>query len=423
MERKIRIGIFGVGFRGSSVGRGGSLIGCVEGSGAEVAAICDNKEQHLRFCKENRLKDKDVGLYTDFDSFIKHDMDAVLLCNYFAEHARYAVAAMRAGKHVLCETTSNVTLADGAALCRAKEETGMTFGLLENYPYFRSSQEMERVCRGGTLGELIYAEGEYVHPIQRVGGNNLAPSVDHWRNWLPRSYYLSHSLAPLMQMTDAMPTRVTAMASFHPNLMKGSASHVADKVSVLLLQTDRNIVFRVTGCAGFAQHGNYYRVAGSKGTIECSRSNDRVMLTYNGWNVPDGGQPYSVYDAEWADKEVGALAEGAGHGGGDFFAIYNFIRAIEEGRETYWNVYRATNIASCAILAHRSILNGNIGYDIPDFSREEDRRKYQYDRATPFPGPDGLPTIPVSSQPYEPTEEDYAQALQDWKDTGVWLGK
>ncbi len=421
MDRKLRIGIFGVGYRGTDVGRGGSLIPSIEASGADVVALCDNREFHLRYCKEKCFKNRSVALYGDFASFIRHDMDVVLLCNYFPEHTPYAIAAMRSGKHVLCETTSNVTMADGVALVRAKEETGKIFGLLENYPFFRSSQEMERVCRGGTLGEIVYAEGEYVHPTCRRDSNSLAPSVTHWRNWLPRSYYLSHSLAPLMQMTDAMPTRVTAMASFHPDLMKGRAAHVADRVAVLLLQTDRNIVFRVTGCAAFAQHGNYYRVAGDRGTIDCTRDNRRVRLTYNGWDVPEGAESYREYDAPWSDPALGALAEGAGHGGGDFFAIWHFLRAVEEGREPYWNVYRATNIASCAILAHRSILTGNIGFDVPDFSREEDRRRYEYDRSSPFPDEHGRVSIPVSSQPYEPGPDDLAQALQDWKDTGVWM--
>ncbi len=420
MERKIKVGIFGVGFRGNSVGRGGSLVNCFEKAGAEVVAICDNKEVHLRYCKEACFKNRSVGLYTDFDSFIRHDMDAVLLSNYFPEHAPYAIAAMEAGKHVLCETTSNITLADGVALCRAKEKHGVTYGLLENYPFFRSNQEMERLCKGGTLGNIVYAEGEYVHPASRIEANRLAPGELHWRNWLPRSYYLTHSLAPLMQMTDAMPTRVTAMASFQPDHMAGHSTHVGDLASILLLQTNKNIVFRVTGCAGFAGHGNYYRLSGTKGMVECNRTNDRVKLTYNGWNKPEGMETYQEYDAQ-IDPVLAELAKDAGHGGGDFFAIYHFIKALENGTEPYWNVYRATAMASCAILAHRSILNGNCGYDIPDFRREEDRRKYEYDRSSPFPDAQGQVNFPASSQPYDPSAADMEQALADWKETGVWL--
>lgn len=193
-----------MGFLGNRTGRGGSLICCVEKSGAEVVALCDNNERSLHFCRERCLKNKEVGLYTDFESFIKHDMDAVIFCNYFTEHAPYAMAAMRAGKHVLSETISNITLAEGIALCRTKEETGMTYGLLENFPYFRANQEIERLCKDGLLGDIVYAEGEYVHPMSRREFNAYAPGKLHWRNWIPRTYYLTHSHAPLMQMTDSM---------------------------------------------------------------------------------------------------------------------------------------------------------------------------------------------------------------------------
>ncbi len=420
MDRKIRIGIFGVGFRGNGVGRGGSLVGVAEKAGAQVVAICDNQEMHLQVCRDACFRDRDVAMYTDFDSFIQHDMDAVLLCNYFAEHASYAIAAMRAGKHVLSETTANVTLADGVELCRVKEETGRIYGLLENYPFFKSNQEMERLAKSGSLGDIVYAEGEYVHPSTRQDANRLAPGRNHWRNWLPRSYYLTHSLAPLMKMTDAMPTRVTAMASFQPDSVKGTARQVADMVSVLLIQTDKNIVFRVTGCAGFAQHGNYYRLCGTKGSADCNRTNDRVSLTYNAWDIPEGAEQHSTYEPEWADPALGALAGGAGHGGGDFFAIHNFLKAVETGTEPYWNVYRATAMASCAILSHRSILNGSMGFDIPDFRREEDRCRYEYDRSSPFPDAGGHVNFPVSSQPYKPTDADMEQAMADWIATGVW---
>ncbi len=420
MEQRIKVGIFGVGFLGNRVGRGGTLIGCVEKSGAEVVALCDNNEKGLLLGKEKCLNGKNVGLYTDFESFIKHDMDAVILCNYFAEHAPYAIAAMRAGKHVLSETTSNVTLAEGVALCRAKEDTGMTYGLLENYPYFRANQEMERLCKGGSLGNIVYAEGEYVHPMSKRNFNNYAPGKYHWRNWIPRTYYLTHSLAPIMQMTDAMPTRVTSMASFQPETVKGTANQVADLVSVLLLQTDINAVFRVTGWAGFAHHGTYYRLCGTKGSAESNRTNDRISLVYNSWAKPEGVERQSSYDVGWQDASLGELADGSGHDGGDFFAIYNFIRALENGVEPYWNVYRATAMASCAILAHRSILNGNAGYDIPDFRREEDRIKYENDNLSPFPDENGNADIPASSQPYNLSNEDYEQAVQDWKELGVW---
>ena len=192
------------------------------------------------------------------------------------------------------------------------------------------------------------------------------------------------------------------MASFHPEAFKGTANQVADLVSVLLLQTDKNAVFRVTGWAGFAHHGKYYRLCGTKGSAESNRTNDRVTLVYNDWTKPENVDLHSSYDAVWQDPVLG-----------------DFIKALENGVEPYWNVYRATTIASCAILAHRSILNGNVGYNIPDFRREEDRLKYENDKLSPFPDKNGNADIPTSSRPYKPSTEDYEQAMRDWIETGV----
>ena len=64
-------------------------------------------------------------------------------------------------------------------------------------------------------------------------------------------------------------------------------------------------------------------------------------------------------------------------------------------------------MSSVAILAHRSMLEGGMPYDIPDFHTEEARKQYENDRLTPFYSNDGsAPTLPCCSNPeYAPTEE------------------
>ena len=37
---------------------------------------------------------------------------------------------------------------------------------------------------------------------------SISPGLNHWRNWLPPTYYCSHALAPLMCITDTMPKSV-----------------------------------------------------------------------------------------------------------------------------------------------------------------------------------------------------------------------
>jgi hypothetical protein len=61
-------------------------------------------------------------------------------------------------------------------------------------------------------------------------------------------------------------------------------------------------------------------------------------------------------------------------------------------------------------------MNNNMSYDVPDFRREEDRRKYEHDYASPYPDENFRTGVPCSSQPYEPTAEDIAYAESIWKD-------
>ena len=60
-----------------------------------------------------------------------------------------------------------------------------------------------------------------------------------WRNYNPASYYITHSLAPLMYITGATPVRVTAMAAHMPypkdSLMNVNLS-TDDRVASYLLK-------------------------------------------------------------------------------------------------------------------------------------------------------------------------------------------
>ena len=85
-----------------------------------------------------------------------------------------------------------------------------------------------------------------------------------------------------------------------------------------------------------------------------------------------------------------------------------FLDCIRENRqpEHPFDLYSAVTMSSVAILAWRSVLNGNRPYDIPDFRREEDRKQYENDYESPFYCSDGrVPTIPCCVNPdYKPTD-------------------
>ena len=405
MKRTIKFGIFGL-------GRGSSFYKAILANNGEIVAVCDREESKLEEAKKHL--GGDVATYRSFDDFIEHKgLEAVFLCNNFNQHTPFAIRALQKNIHVLSECTSNGTMAEGVALVRAAEKSKAIYMLSENYPFMKFNKEMHRVYQGGSLGKVLYAEGEYNHPIDSYDNKTikeLRPYAKHWRNYLPRTYYITHSLAPLMYITGAFPVRVTAMPvyePFEPDSLCGIA--VADRAAIVTCLNNDDSVFRVTGCAAFGAHENSYRVCGTRGQIENIRGEDKVLLRYNKWHTPEGAVPHSSYIPEWNDPDE-ALIKKAGHGGGDFLVIREFFEAIREGKPPVFDVYFATTMASVGILAHRSLLEKGVPYDIPDFRKEEDRVKYENDHISPFWGADGSePTIRCCSNPdFKPDPEKLA---------------
>lgn len=408
--KTVKIGIFGL-------GRGSYFYDNIMLNNGEVVAVCDIDPAKLDEAKKH--VGEGVACYTDFDSFIEHKgLDAVMLCNYFHEHAPYAIRALEKNIHVLSECTSNGTMAEGVALVRAAEKSKAYFMISENYPFMRFNREMKRICDGGTLGKIMYATGEYNHPVDPYNNEELLglmPYANHWRNYLPRTYYITHSLAPLMYATGATPRRVTAMPVYLPfpedSLM---AVRVQDRAAIINILNDNDSVFTVTGCAAFGAHGNYYRICGEHGQVQNVLDKDvKILLRYNKWNTPEGVERCSMYVPDIKDKDD-ALIEKAGHGGGDFIVIREFFNCIRTGKRPIMDEYFATTMASVAMLSHRSMLEGGVPYDIPDFRKEEDRVKYENDTLSPFYGSDGsMPTIPCESHASKHTPEESEEIYQN----------
>ena len=404
---KIRFGVFGL-------GRGASFIGNMISNGAELVAMCDKDTKLLEKRKEEH---PDVAAYDNFDDFINHEgLDAVVIANYFHEHAPFAVKALEKNIHVLSECTPAGTMGEAVALVRAAEKSKAIYMLAENYPYMKFNQEMHRVYQRGDLGKVLFAEGEYNHPIWGDGWTvELCPDSKHWRYHMPRVYYITHALAPLCYITGVMPKRVSAYPVSHPHTKESFIGdlywRLPDRGAIVSCFNEDGSVFRVTGWEQFGAHDNTYRVCGTKGQIENMRGDtERIMLRFNDCDIPEGMQETNSYVPEWniEDKD---LAEKAGHGGGDFFTAKVFCDCIRENKQPTFDVYFGTTLSAVAILAHKSALEYGTPYDVPNFRCEEDRAKWENDFSTPMWGSDGTaPTIPNTElAEYVPTEESMAE--------------
>jgi predicted dehydrogenase len=88
----------------------------------------------------------------------RDDVDAVALCAPTALHAELAIAALRAGKHVLVEKPMAETSQDARAMAEAAAETGKTLMIAYNHSYDVAADHVGAMVDGGELGNIVYAE-------------------------------------------------------------------------------------------------------------------------------------------------------------------------------------------------------------------------------------------------------------------------
>ncbi len=406
--RKIRYGVVGT-------GRGKTFMTPPECTGMELAAVCDRREDKLEIIKSKYDKDGTLMTFTDYDEMLKSDIDAVILANFFHEHAEFAIKAMKAGKHVMSECIAMGTLAEGVELCRAVEETGMIYMIAENYPFTKNRMEMKRLYDSGELGELLYGEGEYAHPITGKYSYDIAPGEYHWRNQIPSTYYSTHAIAPIMYITNTMPVKVNGFVpKIKDQSFRGDELRMQDPGGIIVCQMDNGAVVR-TMQGAFRNTSRSTRLHCTMGACETDRNADSMTVWHEDFNR--GEMPKTrTYSPDW--PEHADLASAAGHGGGDFWVMYYFAEAIRKNEQPWLNVYRACAMSAIGMLAWRSACDGGKTYDVPDFSNEEERKKYENDRWTVFrkEGEDDSGMPPRTLSPWKPTDKALEKARQAWEE-------
>ncbi len=211
-NRAIKVGVFGA-------ARGETMVNILaRHPDAELVALCDKSKVMLDRCAATaeRLGSR-IATYEDFEHFFQHDMDAVVLANYATEHAEYAIRLLDSGRHVVSEVLACQTMAEGVALVEAVERSKKVYSYAENYCYFRSTLEMRRIYRRGDLGEFLHGEGEYIHDCESIWPYITYGERNHWRNWMPSTFYCTHAIGPILTITGTRLVKLTAYETLNYN--------------------------------------------------------------------------------------------------------------------------------------------------------------------------------------------------------------
>ncbi len=405
--KKVKIGVLG-GYRGSSM-----INFCKRADNAEVVAICDKNPDVIEFQKEN-TKGLDISFYYDYDEFLKHDMDAVVLANYANQHAPFAIKAMRAGKHVYSEVLPVQNMKEAVELIEAVEETGMIYAYGENYCFMPAPQEMRKLYREGKIGEFEYGECEYIHNCESVWHSITYGDPDHWRNNMYSNFYCTHSLGPIIHMTGLRPVTVTGFESkMVERKRKVGAKSGLFGIEMVTLENG-GIIKSIHG--DLFRNSIWYSVYGSEGHMESAREE------------ADSGHVFTLYLGTDADENAKAeklspthslhrFTEGYGHGGSDFYSMYFFVEKVkgDENADTI-DVYEALDMFLPGLFAYRSVLDGGKPQMIPNLRNKEEREKWRGDTACTDPEAAGdmlLPTFSLGTP--EIPDEVYENMKALWK--------
>ncbi len=392
MDKKIKIGVIGV-------GRGESMMAyCEAAQNAELVAVCDKWAEGLAHCKK---KHPQVACYTSYDEFLTHDMDAVVLANYANEHAPFAIKAMKAGKHVFSEVLPVQTMQEAVALVEAVEETGMTYAYGENYCYMGAPREMRRLYKAGKLGEFEYGEGEYVHNCEPIWPEITYGEEDHWRNNMYSTFYCTHSFGPIRHITGLRPVSVVGFEGTGAGMVRQLRTGAKAGSFGMELITLENGAIAKSIHGGLYKNSIWYTIYGSLGRAESAREGtgagdvNHIYVDVDEYSGQYADHPAESYEPK--DDDAAAAAT-FGHGGSDFYCMYNFVQKLlgDETADTI-DVYEALDMFLPGMFAYRSVLAGNQPMAIPDLRDKAQRDLWRNDTACTDPKVAGDQLLPTGS--------------------------
>ncbi len=361
----IKIGIAGT--RGLS-----TLMGLQSIEGVEIAAMCDLDEKHLNDAAEKI--GGDIKKYRIFDDMLESDIDAVIIATPMQCHVPQAIAALEAGKHVMCEVTAGVTMDELFWLCETVEKYKKIYMFAENYIYDPRVQQIKAMVKSGLFGTPYYAEGMYLHNIGNlfVYPNGKTSWRSYWQCGKRGNFYPTHSLGPVMQWFPD--ERIAEISTFSPGVYNDlGLKQDSGTTTMCRTATGKLINIRVDCMSPRPHNMDNYQLQGTNGIVQFKlHGDDYDRVSFIGEDSPIHNMKWkklSDFDMYVPERYKNATEEQlkAGHNGGDFFIVEDFINAIKENKQPELNVYKACEWTAVGLLSELSVVNNGKTLQVPNF--------------------------------------------------------
>ena len=299
----------------------------------------------------------------DYAELLEVGLDIVVVASPVPVHCKQSIAALEAGCHVCQEVTLGQHLQECYDLLQAvRAHPRQKFMLAENCCYWGHILAWKEMYAQGTIGELVYAEAEYMHdcrPLMR--GPDGAPT---WRASMPPIHYCTHSLGPLLWVTGERCVTACGMAS--PSKLE--PGFPSPDIEVGLFQTAGGGVVKIlTGFKIVREPSfHYYSIYGTEGCLEISRPPNPLQTRAYLKHVPHLQNMIEMpltYDIPRAPAE----ARKGGHGTAEYYMVRAFIESVRNDAMPPIDIYRALDMALPGLCAHESALQGGRPVPVPDW--------------------------------------------------------
>lgn len=362
----LKIGIAGA--RGLS-----TILGFQAMPGVSVVALCDINEDLLQ---EQSKKFSIPNTYRVFEDMLASDVDAIIVATPMQCHVPQVIAALEAGKHVMSEVTAGVTMDELWWLKECVEKSGKVYMMAENYCYIPENQLIENMVKKGLFGEVYFGEGEYLHELKQLAKypDGKTSWRTYWQLGKRGAFYPTHSLGPVMKWFEG--ERIKSVSCF------GSGWHTTPRfrqedTTLTMCQTDSGKLIKIRiDCLSERPHNmSYYSLQGTKGCYEAPRGfGDDHKIWLKGMDESTDmakWRPLKEFYEYLPDRYKNASEEqkAAGHWGGDYFIVEDFVNAILQGGKPAVDIYEACEWTAVGLLSELSIMNGGRSMEMPDFRK------------------------------------------------------
>jgi predicted dehydrogenase len=385
----VRVGFVGIGGQGA-----GHVRNLLRIPGCRITAVCDIRPERTDWATREitAAGQPAPSAYTrgprDFERLCEtEDLDLVYNATPWEWHVPIMLAAMRNGKHTATEVPAAMTIEDCWALVEAAERFARHCVMMENCNYDRMEMMVYHMVRQGVLGEVLHAEGGYLHDLRAIKFSNEGEGL--WRrDWSRRvngNLYPTHGLGPIANCLDinrgdrldwlvsmSGPSRGLqnwAAEHFPAGAPERRETYVLGDVNTSLIQTANGRTVVVQHCTNLPMpYSRIHKVQGTKGLFQGYPNRVYIEGRGRAHQWLDAASVLEEFEHPlWRD--LAAEAQGAGHGGMDYIEDYRLIACLRAGLPTDMTVYDAAALSAVVEASAQSVAKRGQPVSIPDFTR------------------------------------------------------